>query len=92
MGFIDNIIECLGTKEFTRLKIGISNNKNIDTKDGTNCLRILYGDWNDALDGLGKTNEPDKIYGTGVSVMASLHFYQNLYEISDITRQLSISI
>lgn len=30
---INNIIECLGTKEFTRLKIGISNNKNYDTKD-----------------------------------------------------------
>ena len=30
---IKNIIECLGTKEFTRLKVGISNNKNYDTKD-----------------------------------------------------------
>ena len=30
---IKNIIECLGTKEFTRLKIGISNNKDYDTKD-----------------------------------------------------------
>ena len=30
---IRNIIECLGTKEFTRLKIGISNNKDYDTKD-----------------------------------------------------------
>ena len=30
---IKNIIECLGTKKFTRLKIGISNNKNYDTKD-----------------------------------------------------------
>jgi len=30
---IKNIIECLGTKEFTRLKIGISNNKEYDTKD-----------------------------------------------------------
>jgi len=30
---IKNIIECLGTKEFTRLKLGISNNKNYDTKD-----------------------------------------------------------
>ena len=30
---IKNIIECLGTKGFTRLKIGISNNKNYDTKD-----------------------------------------------------------
>ena len=30
---IKNIIECLGTKEFTRLKIGISNNKDYDTRD-----------------------------------------------------------
>ena len=30
---IKNIIDCLSTKEFTRLKIGISNNKSIDTKD-----------------------------------------------------------
>lgn len=30
---IKNIIEMLGTKEFTRLKIGISKDKNIDTKD-----------------------------------------------------------
>lgn len=30
---IKNIIENIGTKEFTRLKIGISNNKSIDTKD-----------------------------------------------------------
>ena len=30
---IKNIIECLGTKEFTRLKIGISKTSGIDTKD-----------------------------------------------------------
>lgn len=30
---VKNIIELLGTKKFTRLKIGISNNKSIDTKD-----------------------------------------------------------
>ncbi len=30
---IKNIIECLGTKEFTRLKIGISNDKSMETKD-----------------------------------------------------------
>lgn len=30
---INNIIEMLGTKRFTRLKIGISKDKNIDTKD-----------------------------------------------------------
>ena len=30
---IKNIIECLGTNEFLRLKVGISKNNNIDTKD-----------------------------------------------------------
>lgn len=30
---IKNIIECLGTKEFTRLKIGISKTREYDTKD-----------------------------------------------------------
>lgn len=30
---IRNIIDCLGTREYTRLKIGISNNKSVDTKD-----------------------------------------------------------
>ncbi len=59
---------------------------NIDKEDGTNCLRILFGDWNDALDGLGRTYEPGKVYGTGVSVMASLHFYQNLSEITEILK------
>ncbi len=62
--------------------------RNLDTEDGTNCLRILHGDWNDALDGLGRTSEEGKRYGTGVSVMASLHFYQNLFEICEILRQV----
>jgi PTH1 family peptidyl-tRNA hydrolase len=30
---IKDIINCLGTKSFARVKVGISNNKNIDTKD-----------------------------------------------------------
>ena len=30
---IKNISECLGSQKYTRLKIGISNNKDIDTKD-----------------------------------------------------------
>lgn len=50
----------------------------------TNCLHALYGDWNDALDGLGKTDDKDKEYGTGVSVMATLQLYRNLEEIADI--------
>ena len=30
---IKNITECLGSQKYTRLKIGISNNKGMDTKD-----------------------------------------------------------
>lgn len=55
---------------------------NID--DGTGCLRALYGDWNDALDGLGVSREPDKEYGSGVSVMATLHLYRNIREMLEI--------
>ncbi len=58
---------------------------NID-KD-THCLHALYGDWNDALDGLGRTDEEGKEYGTGVSVMATLQLYQNLAEMTEILRR-----
>ena len=54
----------------------------------TNCLRAIYGDWNDALDGLGKTADKDKEYGSGVSVMATLQFYKNLQELSEILDKL----
>lgn len=50
----------------------------------SNCLRTIYGDWNDALDGLGATEDKDKNYGSGVSVMASCQLYQNLNEMIDI--------
>ncbi len=50
----------------------------------THCLRALYGDWNDALDGLGRTTKAGKEYGNGVSVMATLHLYQNLGEMQAI--------
>ncbi len=55
---------------------------NID-KD-TGCLHSLFGDWNDALDGLGKTTDKSKEFGTGVSVMCSLQLYQNCGEICEI--------
>ena len=55
---------------------------NIDEETG--CLHSLFGDWNDALDGLGKTTDPDREYGTGVSVMCSLQLYQNCGEICEI--------
>ena len=56
---IKNIIECLGTKEFTRLKIGISNNKNYDTKDyvlgkfskeESNMLSNIYSNLENVID------------------------------------------
>ena len=50
----------------------------------TKLLLALYGDWNDALDGLGTTDEPGRTFGTGVSVMASLQFYQNCTELIEI--------
>ncbi len=56
---------------------------NIDSR--TNCLRILFGDWNDALNGLGRTKNEGE-FGTGVSVMASLQLYQALYQISEILK------
>lgn len=55
---------------------------NRDTDTG--MLRALYGDWNDALDGLGVSADPDVEFGSGVSVMASLHLYKNLNEMLDI--------
>ena len=64
------------------LRIADYLDSNIDEETG--CLRALKGDWNDAIDALGSTTDPDKKFGTGVSVMASLHFYQNLKEMADI--------
>ncbi len=50
----------------------------------TGCLRALHGDWNDALDGLGKTTDPQSAYGSGVSVMATLQLYRNCLEMDEI--------
>ena len=55
---------------------------NID--ENTNCLKALYGDWNDALDGLGKTAKHGQKFGNGVSVMATLQLYKNLGELIEI--------
>lgn len=57
---------------------------NIDEKTG--CLRVLYGDWNDALDGMGVSKDGSKPYGSGVSVMASLQLYGNIGEMQQILR------
>ncbi len=50
----------------------------------TGCLRALWGDWNDALDGLGRTNDKDKEFGSGVSVMATAQLYSALGKTADI--------
>ena len=63
----------------------------LDREDGTNCLRIMYGDWNDAIDGLGKTTDEGKEFGTGVSVMASLQLYRNLAEMADLLKKLNLT-
>lgn len=55
---------------------------NID--ENTNCLKALYGDWNDALDGLGRTDKQGQRFGDGVSVMATLQLYKNLGELIEI--------
>lgn len=57
---------------------------NIDHEYGTECMRVLFGDWNDAVDGLGRTKDPDKEFGSGVTVMATLQFYRNCGEMCEI--------
>ncbi|MBR4880507.1 MAG: hypothetical protein IKU19_01150 [Clostridia bacterium] len=54
----------------------------IDTE--TFCLRALWGDWNDALDGLGHTKDEGKEFGSGVSVMATEQLYSALNKMIDI--------
>ncbi len=56
---------------------------NVDT-EYTNCIKVLFGDWNDALDGLGETEDEGREFGTGVTVMATLQFWQNLSEMTQI--------
>ena len=58
---------------------------NVDT-EYTGCLKVLFGDWNDAVDGLGHTKDEGKEFGTGVTVMATLQFWQNLREMSEILK------
>ncbi len=59
---------------------------NVDEETG--CLKALYGDWNDALDGLGKTQKVGQAFGNGVSVMASLQLYRNCEEMTEILNRL----
>ena len=43
----------------------------------TGCVRMLYADWNDAIDTIGKPLNKEKRFGDGVSVMATLQAYDN---------------
>ncbi len=61
---------------------------NIDTEYKTDCMRVLFGDWNDAVDGLGETTDEGKEFGSGVTVMATLQFYQNLREMTEILNRI----
>ena len=61
---------------------------NIDPE--TKCLKTLFGDWNDAVDGLGSSDNPNQKYGNGVSIMASFHLYQNLQEFICISTKMGL--
>lgn len=58
----------------------------VDREAGTNCIKVLFGDWNDALDGLGKSENGG--FGSGVTVMATLQFYQNCKEMIEILQKV----
>ncbi len=55
---------------------------NVDEKN--HCVHALYGDWNDALNGLGKTKHTDRDFGDGVSIMATLQLYLSLEQMCEI--------
>jgi cellobiose phosphorylase len=59
--------------------------------ENTKCLLALYGDWNDALDGLGISLDGSSEFGTGVSVMATLQVYQNTQEMIEILERVDAS-
>ncbi len=54
----------------------------------TRCVLALYGDWNDALDGLGISDDPSQEYGTGVSVMATLQVYENCIQMVELLESI----
>ena len=58
---------------------------NIDEK--THCLKALYGDWNDALDGLGKIKGKITEFGNGVSIMATFQLYSSLTKFIEIVKK-----
>lgn len=56
--------------------------------EDTDCVRMLFADWNDAIDSLGNTSEPGRAFGSGVSVMATLQAYENLIMMNKIFRSI----
>jgi cellobiose phosphorylase len=62
--------------------------KNINPE--THLLMALYGDWNDALDGLGFTDKKGEQFGTGTTVMGSLQLYQNCKDMMELLRFLDL--
>ena len=63
---------------------------NID--EDTHCLKTLFGDWNDAVDGLGAIDIAKEGYGNGVSIMASFHLYQNLNEFISMASKRGLDV
>lgn len=59
---------------------------NIDSNTG--CLKTLYGDWNDAIDGLGK-GEGTSQFGNGVSIMATFQLYSALNKSIEIIKKVN---
>lgn len=52
-------------------------------------VRMLYGDWNDAIDGLGLARDGRAEFGDGVSVMASLQFYKACEEAIELVKAIA---
>ena len=61
---------------------------NLDEEYETFCLRVLKGDWNDSINGLGKSLDGDKPYGSGVSVMATAQLYENFSQMYEILKHI----
>ena len=56
---------------------------NID--EDTKCLKVLAGDWNDAMNGIGSPTKKGDYFGTGVTVMGSLQLYEALAQMMRIS-------
>ena len=84
----DNVLLCDKRDSVLEHLITIADFLISNLDENTGCLKALYGDWNDALDGLGKTQKEGQEFGNGVSVMASLQLYKNLDEMVNILQKI----